>query len=1176
MNSKDKQLSNPFSTGGGGFNFETRVQALFAVLMLTGGVAPCLPVWPIKKIKLQGKYVGFNTDDLIVYVKETNGDREAKLLAQVKHSISITSGDATFGAVIQSAWDDFQNPMVFTFGTDFFALITGPLSAMDIDNVRVILDWARHSTDADDFIRRVDQAKFSSGAKRNKLEAFRLQLKKANNDNDVTDEQLWKFMKGFYLLGYDFDCSAGTILSLLHSLIGQYSPENANLWSRVVCEVEAANQNAGELSIETMPQDILDAFKERMKQTIPAAFVSKTDTLVETDWSQIEYATELAFAVLLGAWSEFSDADKQIITELTGCAYEEWVKKIRTILLKPGTLLNYKNGEWNIAERREAWNKLGPCLFDRDLDKFKNIAVKVLRERNPQFELPPDDRFAAGMYGKVMSHSALLRKGFAESLALLGSCPKALTVCSLDKAETTAILAVKEILTDADWALWGSLKSLLPLFAEAAPSQFLNAVEAALNNKDCPFDKLFAQEGTWLIGDNYITGLLWALETLAWHEDYLTRVTIILGELATHDPGGKFANRPANSLMTIFLPWLPQTTASIAKRRIAIETLQKELPEVAWKLLLDLLPNVNRVSSGSHKPAWRNFVLEEQANSVTHQEYLEQITGYTDLAINASKTDLSKVLDVVEHLDVLPTPAHEQIIMLLGTDKIIGLPEAERLPLWTKLINLVSKHRKFADTKWAMNPDQVNKIEEISKKLEPSSPTLRYKRLFSEREFDLYEGKDNWQEQAQKLNLRRQEAIKEIFDKGSINAVFEFANIVESPRRVGIAFGMIAKSDVDQLILPKLLENEKKAFEQLAGGFVLGRYSTRGWHWVDQLDAIRWKPIQIGQLLAYLPFNPETWERSARFLGENETPYWVKIAPNPWEAGDNLEMATDKLVNHGRPYAAIDCLSKMLHDKKSVKAAQAANVLIAALNSTENANALDRYHVVDIIKALQSDPNAEQEDFFKVEWAYLPLLDRDLGVSPKFLEQRLADDPEFFCEVIRTVFRSKNEEQPTEEPTEQKKNIALNAYHLINHWCIPPGSQKDGSFNGSVLTAWLGEVKKICEKSGHIEVALSMAGQVLVCAPPDPDGLWIHRSAAECMNSKDADKMRDGFRIRLFNSRGVHWVDPTGSPERELADKYRKQADEVATHGYHRLADTLRELSASYEREAEWIVQREK
>lgn len=69
--------------------------------------------------------------------------------------------------------------------------------------------------------------------------------------------------------------------------------------------------------------------------------------------------------------------------------------------------------------------------------------------------------------------------------------------------------------------------------------------------------------------------------------------------------------------------------------------------------------------------------------------------------------------------------------------------------------------------------------------------------------------------------------------------------------------------------------------------------------------------------------------------------------------------------------------------------------------------------------------------------------------------------------------------------------------------------------------------------------------------------------------------MRSGFRTQLFNSRGVHLVDPTGNPERELADKYRKQADDLETHGYHRLADTLRELAASYEREAEQIVQRE-
>src|SRR3972149_5244280 len=70
-----KQLSNPFSTGGGGGLFEAHVQASFVALMLTGGFAQCLPCWPIKKIKLQGKYAGYDTDDLIVFVEKPDGEQ---------------------------------------------------------------------------------------------------------------------------------------------------------------------------------------------------------------------------------------------------------------------------------------------------------------------------------------------------------------------------------------------------------------------------------------------------------------------------------------------------------------------------------------------------------------------------------------------------------------------------------------------------------------------------------------------------------------------------------------------------------------------------------------------------------------------------------------------------------------------------------------------------------------------------------------------------------------------------------------------------------------------------------------------------------------------------------------------------------------------------------------------
>ena len=166
MSSAKKQLSNPFSTGGGGVNFETRVQASFVVLMLAGGSIPCFPDCVIKRIKLQGKYSGYDTDDFIVFVEKQGNGQEKKFLGQVKHSISITQGDAVFRNVIQAAWNDFNNPKLFTRGEGSIALITGPLTATDTRDVREILEWARSSESSSEFFTKVGLANFSSQARR--------------------------------------------------------------------------------------------------------------------------------------------------------------------------------------------------------------------------------------------------------------------------------------------------------------------------------------------------------------------------------------------------------------------------------------------------------------------------------------------------------------------------------------------------------------------------------------------------------------------------------------------------------------------------------------------------------------------------------------------------------------------------------------------------------------------------------------------------------------------------------------------------------------------------------------------------------------------------------------------------------------------------------------------------
>jgi hypothetical protein len=249
-------------------------------------------------------------------------------------------------------------------------------------------------------------------------------------------------------------------------------------------------------------------------------------------------------------------------------------------------------------------------------------------------------------------------------------------------------------------------------------------------------------------------------------------------------------------------------------------------------------------------------------------------------------------------------------------------------------------------------------------------------------------------------------------------------------------------------------------------------------------------------------------------------------------------------------------------------------VLQAILQSPQGLHEIDFHAIIEVIKELQTDPSTNPDDLFYIEWVFLPLLDGYHGASPKLLEQRLAEDPAFFCEVIRTAFRSNKEERPVEEPTEQQKNSGVNAYRLLKNWRTPPGSQKDGTYRGDNLAAWLEKVKEICRESGHLEVALTMIGQVLINTPPDPDGFWMNYAVASILNAKEAKKMRNGFQTAVIASRGVYSY-TGGEEERKLAEKYRMRAEETETRKFHRLAGTFRDISAFYEQEAERMASRD-
>ena len=889
-----------------------------------------------------------------------------------------------------------------------------------------------------------------------------------------------------------------------------------------------------------------------------------------------ENARLIAQAGLAGKWDGTSPADRSALEKLLGKKYGEWIETLRPDALRSDTPLIQRDEKWRMVARGEAWNALGNRITDEDLERLREVAVSVLGERDPQFDLPKEERFLANVRGKQLTHSSRLREGIAETLALVGSRTEALSSCSSGKAETTVILVVRKLLHKASWERWASLNSLLPLLAEAAPDEFLDAVESALVNLDqTPFHEVFSQEGNGGIADrNYMSGLLWALETLAWSPDYLSRVAIILADLGSIDPGGNWANRPANSLVGIFLPWHVQTTASFDKRKTAIETVLREQPLVGWKLLLALLPHNHGFTMGCRRPTWRDDIPKDWKDSVLVTEYWDQVTAYTEIAVGLAKESPEKLGVLVGHLPEISEPARASILKHLASEHIINLSESERFPLWEKISGLARLHRKSANAAWALPVETITNIEQAAKTIAPETFELKNKYLFDGQGLSLYDGEGDWESQRKRLDEARQLVVRRILEWEGPQAVLTFGRTVAAPETVGAALGVIASEPLESDILPSLLSMEENATKKVVAAFVWARLRKLGWTWIDEVLKRSWKTAQKAAFLVLLPFEEEVWNRVSSELGEqNEKLYWRHVPVNPYEPVRDLTVAIEKLLECQRASDAILCVARTADKEGRFSENLATRSLLAVLEDQSAIKKLDHDSTVKVITRLQPSSEANQDALFKIEWDFLPWLDRFSPGSPVTLEKRLASDPVFFAELVSLVFRSKNDPQDDGELDDRKKNLVENAYKLLTEWRRCPGTLADDSFNVDAFNSWLDEAKRVTEETGHGEVAQTQIGYVLTRAPSDPNGLWIHEAVASALNSRDNGEMRFGFTIELRNQRGVYTF-TAGKEELELAQTNRDKAEALEARGYSRFATAIREVAEQYEREAERAAER--
>jgi len=321
--------------------------------------------------------------------------------------------------------------------------------------------------------------------------------------------------------------------------------------------------------------------------------IAVSPSLQHPAWATPSEARAILPIILAGMWNETYVGDRETIAQLMGKPYEEVSQVLMRWANESDPPIRRTGNVWVVVSKEDAWSLLSYMLTPNDMGRFEKVVIEVLGTKTPAFQLPPDRRWAASLYGLTPKHSQVLRAGLADTLAFMGA--KGLQINTWPSPGNFVTRIIEKLLfvtnEDREGLHWASLSDVLPLLSEAAPDTFLKAIDDGLAGETPTLVNLFndSRDVGFPFSNPTHTGLLWALENLAWYPDYLGRVSLQLARLHTIDPGGKWLNRPINSLYEIFSIWPSQTLISKEQHLRIIDQMRNREPKVAWKLLIGLL-----------------------------------------------------------------------------------------------------------------------------------------------------------------------------------------------------------------------------------------------------------------------------------------------------------------------------------------------------------------------------------------------------------------------------------------------------------------------------------------------------------------------------------------------------------------------------------------------------------
>ena len=461
--------------------------------------------------------------------------------------------------------------------------------------------------------------------------------------------------------------------------------------------------------------------------TILRRRLSRIEAIRKPEWSKdAEVAKSLIPMILVGAWHAKSNADSEAVSYLAGRPYEETEKDIAHLRLFDDSPV------WSVGEYRGVTSKidalfaLNKYMIGQNLEDFFFLAEYVLSESDPALDLPEDKRWAAGLYGKVRNHSSALRDGICETLVIFSVHGNNLFQewLGLDLESCVSSL-IRRLLTPLTLDKLISHNRDLPHYAEAAPDEFLRILEEDLQRDQPSVIGLLKPVESGLFSSPSRTGLLWALECLAWK--HLGRVSPILAQLSETVINDNWLNKPISNLYATYWSSCPQTAASLKERITTLERLTKCFPDIGWQICIDQLQTSSSIID-SYRPRWRSDA-SGAGRWVTERECHEFTRKAFDLALAWPEHDQKTLGDLVERLPVVSEEYQTLVWDLIDSWADSETDEKAKADLREQIRRLAFTRR---GRRYELKDETKDRAHIAYEKLQPRDPVVRDTWLFAQ------------------------------------------------------------------------------------------------------------------------------------------------------------------------------------------------------------------------------------------------------------------------------------------------------------------------------------------------------------------------------------------------------------------------------------------------------------